>query len=127
MLPFLAVGMGGFVGACSRYAIIKATQSLTPIFPFGTLISNVIAGFLIGFIIGIEQQSVTLNPNVKLLLTTGFLGGLSTFSTFNIDTILMFQNGRYISAIGNIALNLILTLIFCALGLSIAKWIVARV
>jgi len=122
---FMAVGIGGFIGACLRYLFSRMTSSFL-LFPLGTLLSNVIAGFLIGFIIGLEQQSVKISKNAKLFMTTGFLGGLSTFSTFNIETIGLFTDGKYMLSVLNVALNLGLSMCGAALGLFCAKALAAR-
>jgi CrcB protein len=121
MLEFIFVGLGGFIGSCLRFALTKLTNQFSLNFPYGTLLSNVIAGLLIGFVIGLEQQSVTLNPKTKLFLTTGLLGGLSTFSTFSLETVNLFQGGKYLLATGNIALNLVLSLCGVILGMVCAK------
>ena len=92
-----------------------------PRFPFGTLLSNVLAGFLIGFIIGAERHSAALPDRTKLFLTTGLLGGLSTFSTFSMETVNMLESGRYASAGANAALNVGLSLICVFAGISAAK------
>jgi len=126
MFELLSVGIGGFLGSCLRYLISRITGGLTITFPLGTLISNVIAGFFIGFIIGLEQQSVQISRNTKLFLTTGLLGGLSTFSTFSLETIELFKSEQYILSIGNIALNLVLSLCGVILGLISAKTLVRR-
>ncbi|MDR0887053.1 MAG: fluoride efflux transporter CrcB [Clostridiales Family XIII bacterium] len=121
MSEFLVVGMGGFLGSCLRFGFTKLANQFSFQLPFGTLISNVLAGLLIGFIIGIEQQSTALNPHTKLFLTTGFLGGLSTFSTFSLETVNLFQEGKIFLATGNVALNLALSLLGVAIGMTCAK------
>jgi CrcB protein len=121
MIEFLIVGVGGFIGSCLRFGLTKLTAGLPFTVPAGTLLSNVTAGLFIGFIIGLEQQSVGIPPRTKLFLTTGLLGGLSTFSTFSMETISLFQDGKWLFAAGNIALNLALSLAAAALGLFIAK------
>ena len=120
MVELLAVGIGGCLGSCLRYAFNKLTENFALI-PLGTLLSNVIAGFFIGFIIGLEQQSVKISNNTKLFLTTGLMGGLSTFSTFSLETINLFKAGKYLSAGGNIVLNLALSLAGTVLGMLAAK------
>jgi len=72
----------------------------------GTLISNVLAGFIIGFVIGLEQNSVRIPQNTKLFLKTGLFGGLSTFSTFSIETVELLKAGTLVTAIVYIASNL---------------------
>jgi CrcB protein len=87
MMEFIVVGIGGFIGSCLRFAINKTSIHITPAFPLGTLLSNVIAGFFIGIIFGIDQNFGIIRPKMKLFLTTGLMGGLSTFSTFSVETI----------------------------------------
>lgn len=123
-MAFLFVGIGGFAGACTRYIITKAFTHAAPNFPFGTLASNIIAALAIGFIIGAERQAGALPANTKLFLTTGLLGGLSTFSTFSLETVNLFENGRYLASAGNILLNVGISILFVIAGISLAKAIV---
>ena len=117
----MSVGVGGFIGACFRYLITKQTENLTKSFPLGTLLSNVIAGFFIGFIIGIEQQAISMPQKTKLFLTTGLLGGLSTFSAFSLETVELFKSENYLLAMGNIVLNVGLSLLGVLFGFAAAK------
>ena len=119
MLEFLFVGVGGFIGSCARYGLNLLTARIN--FPMGTLLSNVIAGLFIGFIIGMENQNFAISPRVRLFLTTGLMGGLSTFSTFSLETIQLFQKGQYLLGAGNVALNLFLSLAGVLLGMLAAK------
>jgi len=120
MLNFLVVGLGGFIGACTRYTI-SLLVSQWPSFPFCTLLSNVIAAVVIGFIIGVERQSALLAEPTKLFLTVGLLGGLSTFSAFSMETVVMLERGQYIHALGNILLNVGLCVMLVFAGLALAK------
>ncbi len=123
MLEFGAVGIGGFIGSCLRYGLTKTCDYFQISFPLGTLLSNVIAGIMIGFIIGLEKQSVSIEPKTKLFLTTGLLGGLSTFSAFSLETVIFFSNGKYGLATGNIVLNLGLSILGVVIGMFFAKMI----
>jgi CrcB protein len=119
MGSLISVGIGGFIGACVRYLITKATTVFE--FPFGTLLSNVLAGFCIGLIIGIERNSSALPGSAKLFLTTGLLGGLSTFSTFSLETVRFLETGRHVTAIINVGVNVGLSLLCVFAGLAVAK------
>ncbi|MEF9998769.1 MAG: fluoride efflux transporter CrcB [Lachnospiraceae bacterium] len=121
MTEIFIVGMGGFIGTCFRYIVTKFMNHFTISLPFGTLISNIIAGLLIGFIIGLEQSSFLATPKTKLFLTTGLCGGLSTFSTFSLETVILFQNGKYVVAILNILLNIGISMLGVIAGMAFAK------
>jgi len=116
----LAVGCGGFLGCSFRFGLTKLFDAFGQ-FPIATLMANVIAGFLIGFFTGAERGGRWMTPHVKLFLTTGMLGGLSTFSTFSLETIRLFAEERYLHAVGNIALNLALSFGGVVLGLAAAR------
>ncbi len=126
-MSIIMVGIGGFIGACSRFLFVKLFEQFNPPFPLATLLSNVIAALIIGFIIGMERQTSALPDNTKLFLTTGLLGGLSTFSTFSMETVRYFEGGKYIFALGNILLNVGLSILFVFIGLVAAKTILKAV
>jgi len=120
-MAIIVVGLGGFIGACARYLLSTALTAALPHFPYGTLLSNVIAGFLIGFIIGLERQAPSLSEHAKLFWTTGLMGGLSTFSAFSLETIGMIEKGSYGLAGANVLLNVGLGLLCAFAGLMTAK------
>jgi CrcB protein len=92
-------------------------RSLKFTFPLGTLLANVIAGVAIGFIIGLDISQA----KAKLFLTTGLLGGLSTFSAFSLETVTLFSEGKYFLGTLNVLLNLVLSLLGVVLGMFLAK------
>ncbi len=105
----LAIGMGGFFGAISRFLLASWIQKITgSFFPIGTLTVNVVGSFLIGVLYMYFEQSI--NPLYKAALVTGFLGALTTFSTFSLETFLMIQEGLFLRALLNIFLNVTLTI-----------------
>ena len=117
----VAVAAGGALGAAARYGITRATAQLAS-FPFGTLVSNVAAGLAIGLLIGSGGTGLAASPRLKLFLVTGVLGGLSTFSTFSIETVAMFEAGAYAQAAANVLLNNIL----CFAAVAAGFWLRAR-
>ncbi|WP_066645450.1 fluoride efflux transporter CrcB [Christensenella timonensis] len=121
MIEFLVVGAGGFIGCCLRFLITKLMMPLPVQMPLATLFSNIIAGFLVGFLAGMEKQTSFITPRAKLFLTTGMLGGLSTFSTFSMETINLFLASDYARAFGNIVFNLIFSFLGVILGMSVSK------
>ncbi|GAA0783715.1 fluoride efflux transporter CrcB [Hathewaya limosa] len=117
MQKLFYVGIGGFLGALIRYLISNtSTKLLGTKLPYGTLIVNILGGFLIGLIMGLSMNKNLISPNLKLFLTTGVMGGLTTFSTFSYETVTLFNNGSYILGVINISLNLFLSLIGVVLG-----------
>jgi CrcB protein len=122
MIQMLFVGAGGFFGACARFGISKML-SQAHFLPFATLLSNVIAGLLIGIFMGIEREFFELPKNVKLMLVTGFLGGLSTFSAFSFETATYLEQGDFLKAGANVLLNVSLCFGAVFLGLAMVKLI----
>lgn len=123
MLNALAVGCGGFIGAVSRYMLaLLINKHNAGGFPIATLIINIVGSFLIGLL---SQLFSTLFPNNKkllLFLTTGILGGFTTFSTFSLETVNLYQNGDTIYAV----LNVVLSVLFCLVGVVLGK-VLARI
>ncbi|HOX72926.1 fluoride efflux transporter CrcB [Dokdonella sp.] len=87
LLSPLAVAGGAAVGALVRWALGLALDGMFPAIPLGTLVANVVGGFLMGIVIGMFDQFQALPLEWRLAITTGFLGGLTTFSTFSGETL----------------------------------------
>jgi CrcB protein len=105
----LFIGIGGFIGANARYFISSFLQnSVTQTFPIGTLGVNVLGSFLIGFLALYFEQIVS--SEYRVLVITGFLGALTTFSTFSYESVMLIEQGSYMKVALSIALNLILSL-----------------
>jgi CrcB protein len=121
MKSLLLVGIGGFFGSCARYLATLALGRHLPWFPFGTLASNAVAALLIGFLIGMERGGLMASLHARPLLVSGLLGGLSTFSSFSLETVELLERSRYAAAGANTLLNLGLSLSLVALGLFLAK------
>ncbi|KRQ87934.1 putative fluoride ion transporter CrcB [Caloramator mitchellensis] len=119
------VGIGGFIGASLRYLIsLWAAKVFNFEIPMGTLIVNIIGGFLIGFIMEISLSTDLISSELRLFITTGILGGLTTFSTFSYETINLLSDGSYIWGTLNAALNLFLSLAGVIAGRFIVKFII---
>ncbi len=105
----LYIGFGGFLGAISRFLIASFVQKHVNIFfPIGTLSVNILGSFIIGFMAMFFQNMI--EPQYKAFVMTGFLGALTTFSTFSLENVNMLQDGDYYRAAVNITLNVTLTL-----------------
>jgi CrcB protein len=118
MHPYILVFVGGGTGSLVRYLagrFIPATVAGSP-FPNAILAVNVIASFVLGAVVG-WVMARSMGDEVRLLIGVGFCGGLSTFSSFSYDTVVLLQNGRLGAALLNIGLNLSLCLFAAAGGL----------
>lgn len=124
-MDFLAVALGGAVGSCARYGVGQVLKGLCVTFPAGTFAANVLAGLIIGFITGLAS-ALGMPPRTKLLLTTGLCGGLSTFSTFSLETVTLVQQGAWGMAAVNIAANVAVCCLAVAAGLWLASAVAAQ-
>ncbi len=103
------IGFGGFLGAISRFVISNFIQrQVNILFPIGTLSVNILGSFIIGFMAMFFQNII--EPEYKALVITGFLGALTTFSTFSLENVNMLQDGDYSRFALNVILNVTLTL-----------------
>lgn len=91
----LAVGAGAAVGAWLRWWLGIALNSAFPTLPLGTLVANLAGGYLMGLAMSVFASHPGLSPEVRLLLATGFLGGLTTFSTFSAETVTLILRQQY--------------------------------
>ena len=120
MQTILFVGIGGFLGSVLRFLLSSFIQkSADTFFPIGTLSVNIIGGFLIGFLALYFEQYV--NPEYRALLITGFLGGLTTFSTFSYETVLLIENSAYTKAMMNIMISVVFSIGATILGMLVFK------
>lgn len=117
-LTLLGVFVGGGLGAVSRYGVTLAALRLVPgYFPWGTLAVNVAGCFVLGLLMPLFATRADLSPALKAGLTTGFLGGLTTFSTFGHETVGLFAGGRAGLGVANLLGNLVVGLGASGLGL----------
>lgn len=94
------------LGALLRWQLSVRFNGLLPTVPMGTLLANLLGGYLVGLSVAWLIQAQDLSPEVRLFLITGFCGGLTTFSTFSMEVITLLQSGRLASAAGLAALHL---------------------
>ncbi|MBS0309238.1 MAG: fluoride efflux transporter CrcB, partial [Proteobacteria bacterium] len=102
-MNFLAVGVGAALGAWLRWGL-SSWMNAWHTLPIGTLAANLGGGFIIGMAMAFFQNHPHLSPEWRLLIVTGFLGGLTTFSTFSAESMLLLQRGDYLWALGHSAL-----------------------
>jgi CrcB protein len=116
----LYIGAGGFFGAVSRFLIATNIQKLSnSFFPIGTLSVNIIGSFIIGFTAMFFAQ--TLQPEYKAFVITGFLGALTTFSTFSLENVNMLQDGEFVKVGLNIFLNVTLSITATLIAVMVFK------
>ena len=107
MSRFLWICLGGAAGTGARYLLSGwALAALGAGFPYGTLAVNVIGSFCVGLLVQVGIATPVLSPTLRLALTTGVMGGFTTYSTFNYETIRYVQDGAWRLAAGNVALTL---------------------
>ena len=125
MLAILAICLGACVGALARYGLAVWLNPGTAM-PLGTLAANLIGGYLVGVCVAVFQQMPQLDPVWRLLLVTGFLGALTTFSSFSAEVVGMLVQGRYPLALGTAAVHLFGSLLLTIAGIKTAMWFLLR-
>ena len=103
---FLAVGLGAMLGAWLRWGLSIAFNSLHQSVPPGTLAANLIGGYLIGLLVAFFAANTSIAPEWRLFAITGFLGGLTTFSTFSAEAVALIQQARYFAMLVHVGLHL---------------------
>jgi len=127
MSRFFWICLGGAVGTGARYLLSGWVLAFAgPAFPWGTLAVNVAGSFLLGIITQVSLTSRLLNPTLRLALSAGVLGGFTTYSTFNYETIAYLRERAWMYGMLNIAATVLLCLAAGFGGLAAARWAVAR-
>ncbi len=114
---FIVIAVGASLGAWLRWLLGVKLNALFPTIPPGTVVANMVGGYIIGLAIAFLAASPTLSPEWRLLIITGFCGGLTTFSTFSAETVALIQEGRLLWALGSISLHVVGSLAMTAAGL----------
>lgn len=119
MSSFLTVALGGAIGASARHGLSLMTlRFFGPGFPIGTLLANVIGGFLMGILMGWLVREMPENANsIRLFAGVGVLGGFTTFSAFSLDALRMLETKRYFELTGYIGGSVVLSIAAVAIGL----------
>lgn len=115
-MQWLAVGMGAALGAWLRWGLSLWLNVAGTALPWGTLAANWGGGFVIGFLVAFFEGHQSLAPAWRLFLITGFLGGLTTFSTFSAEAMLLLQRGDYLWALAHSGLHLLGSIVLCVAG-----------
>lgn len=125
MERFLWICLGGAAGTGARYLVtLWALRIAGPGFPWGTLAVNVVGSFLLGLIMQVALTTGLIPPLLRLGLATGVMGGFTTYSTFNYETLLYLQRSEWLLAFANLAATVLLCLAAGALGLVAGRFVV---
>jgi fluoride exporter len=124
-MTWLAVGAGAAFGAWLRWGLSVWLNAFHNALPLGTLIANLGGGFLIGIAVAFFERYPALPVEWRLLVVTGFLGGLTTFSTFSAESMILLQRGEYLWALGHSVLHLVGAVTFCIAGFGAYRALVA--
>ncbi len=124
MLNIISIFLGGGIGTVTRYLIsVNMAKHIQANLPFATFLVNIIGCFVIGFLYFLFIEKSDISPALKLSLTVGFCGGLTTFSTFSLELFEMVGNHQFFHAFSYIILSVIICLIMTAIGAYFAKLI----
>jgi CrcB protein len=121
----LAVGGGAAIGAWLRWGLGLALNPLFPTLPLGTLAANLIGGLLMGLAMEVITRHSMLPPEVRLLVTTGFLGGLTTFSTFSAEITTLLTRGEWYWAVLGIVAHVAGSLVMTMIGILLMRGLFA--
>lgn len=125
MKLYLIVALGSGIGGFLRYTISDVVYKYsTTLFPYGTLVVNIVGSFLLGFILFYLDAVKLISAEMRLFLTVGLCGGLTTFSTFSYETVKLIQDSEYLLAGTNVLLNVFITLLAVLLAAFISKLII---
>ncbi|GBL53365.1 CrcB protein [Pseudomonas citronellolis] len=124
--PVLAIALGAAIGALLRWYLGLKLNSLMPNVPPGTLAANLIGGYIIGVAVAYFASAQGIAPEWRLLIITGFCGGLTTFSTFSAEVVTLLQEGRLAWAMGAVAVHVCGSLAMTLLGLFTGNWLIGR-
>ena len=123
VLPYLLVGVGSFIGGNARFVLARWVGGIVEgRFPAGTILINVSGSFVLGFLGALLAQRAVANADaLRLAIGVGFCGGFTTFSTFELETHALFEDGAWLTAVTNIFLSLFAGLVAVRLGIVAAK------
>jgi len=126
MSQIVAIALGGALGSVGRFLFAGWVGRVLGInFPWGTLAVNVVGGLVMGLLVGVMAQAWSVSPAIRAFLTVGVLGGFTTFSAFSLETVLLFQRGDTLAALGYIASSVVLSVGAVWCGLRLIRFFVA--
>ena len=126
MLGFVSIFVGAGLGAVLRWWLGARLNPVFPTLPLGTLAANLLGGLLIGIVIAWLNRHPALPPELRLLLITGFLGGLTTFSTFSAEVVSLLARGEYLWGVATALAHLLGSLALTAVGIGLVHLVTVR-
>jgi CrcB protein len=127
MMRVLLIGLAGAAGTLARYFVgLWAGRTLGAGFPYGTLIVNVVGCFLIAAITHVALSTTLISPTLRLTLTTGFMGGLTTYSSFNLETTRLFQERAWAAGLLNFGATIAACFFAGLLGFAAARRVLGQ-
>lgn len=122
MKSIVLVFIGGGLGSIVRYLLNKWVSSMHQInFPFGTLVVNIVACFVLGLIVGLADHKQLMSPDARIFWAVGVCGGFSTFSTFTLESLTLFQMSANVSAVIYILVSVVICLCATVVGIALGK------
>ena len=122
MKDFLAISVAAILGANLRYAISRlAAKEFGPVFPYGTLIINIVGSFIVGLFVIWTTERVLVDPRWRLLVVVGFCGSFTTFSSYAFESMALFEQGQWGLMLANIFANNLLCLAGALAGMAVAR------
>jgi CrcB protein len=122
---YFAVGVGGFVGSIARFWLaVYVGQRMGTRFPYGTFLVNISGSFLVGLVMTILTEKTLLSPTYRYLIPIGFIGGYTTFSTFEYETLRAIQDGQFSIGLLNIVLSVLVGFLMVWTGAMVGKAVV---
>ena len=122
----IAISAGASAGALLRWWLSLRLNAVVAALPLGTLLANLLGGYLVGMAIAYFAAAPGLSPQWRLFIITGFCGGLTTFSTFSGEVVLLFQQGRTMWAFGTMAAHLAGSILMTFAGIATVTWLKSR-
>lgn len=123
-LKVVYIGVAGFAGAVSRYAVEGwVSRNLRGAFPWGTLVVNISGSFLLGFLFTVLTDRFLPHPALRSAVTIGFIGAYTTFSTFAFETMRLAEDGAALMALGNVAASVVLGVAAVYAGVRVGRFV----
>lgn len=122
MKDFLAISAAAIVGANLRYLLSRlAAREFGPVFPYGTLVINILGSFIVGFFVIWTTERVLVDPRWRLLVVVGFCGSFTTFSSYAFETMAYFEHGQWALMLADVFSNNLLCLGAALAGMALAR------